>query len=95
MTPPTIKVDFASTALSAGYHVELAVGHYDPAALVPWSLRPKPTSPASVSITLSIEWFYAAAGVPTTEKTTDIIGGLTGAGVGHISFGPGSVDDVH
>ena len=33
MTPSTVKAGFVSAVLSAGYHIELAGGHYDPAAL--------------------------------------------------------------
>jgi len=43
---------------------------------------------------LPVEGFCVAAGIPSTEKTAEIIEGLTKAGIKHISFKPGSVDGI-
>ncbi|CAK5268309.1 unnamed protein product [Mycena citricolor] len=43
---------------------------------------------------LPIEGFCVAAGIPTTEKAAEIIGGLRSAGIQHIAFKPGSVDGI-
>ncbi|KAI0077780.1 fatty acid synthase [Panus rudis PR-1116 ss-1] len=43
---------------------------------------------------LPIEGFCVAAGIPSTEKAAEIIGGLKAAGIKHVSFKPGSVDGI-
>ncbi|KAG9315241.1 hypothetical protein JVU11DRAFT_4375 [Chiua virens] len=43
---------------------------------------------------LPIEGFCVAAGIPSTEKAAEIIGGLRSAGIKHVSFKPGSVDGI-
>ncbi|KZT67951.1 hypothetical protein DAEQUDRAFT_367722 [Daedalea quercina L-15889] len=43
---------------------------------------------------LPIEGFCVAAGIPSTEKAAEIIGGLKAAGIRHVSFKPGSVDGI-
>lgn len=43
---------------------------------------------------LPIEGFCVAAGIPSTEKAAEIIGGLRSAGIKHISFKPGSVEGI-
>lgn len=43
---------------------------------------------------LPIEGFCVAAGIPSTEKAAEIIGGLKAAGIRHIAFKPGSVDGI-
>ncbi|KAF7312560.1 Fatty acid synthase subunit alpha [Mycena indigotica] len=43
---------------------------------------------------LPIEGFCVAAGIPSTEKAADIIGGLRLAGIRHVAFKPGSVDGI-
>ncbi|KAF8963371.1 hypothetical protein BDZ97DRAFT_2075857 [Flammula alnicola] len=43
---------------------------------------------------LPVEGFCVAAGIPTTEKAVEIIEGLRGAGIKHVAFKPGSVDDI-
>jgi fatty acid synthase subunit alpha len=43
---------------------------------------------------LPIEGFCVAAGIPTTEKAVEIIGGLKDAGIRHISLKPGSVEGI-
>ncbi|KAJ3540249.1 hypothetical protein NM688_g6254 [Phlebia brevispora] len=41
-----------------------------------------------------IEGFCVAAGVPSTEKATEIIEGMRSTGIKHISFKPGSVEGI-
>jgi fatty acid synthase subunit alpha len=41
-----------------------------------------------------IEGFCVAAGIPTTEKAAEIIGGLKSVGIRHVAFKPGSVDGI-
>ncbi|PFH52946.1 hypothetical protein AMATHDRAFT_138867 [Amanita thiersii Skay4041] len=43
---------------------------------------------------LPVEGFCVAAGIPTTEKATEIINSLQAAGIKHIAFKPGSVDGI-
>ncbi|OCF76033.1 fatty acid synthase subunit beta [Kwoniella mangroviensis CBS 8886] len=43
---------------------------------------------------LPIEGFCVAAGIPSSEKATEIITALKAAGIKHISFKPGSVEGV-
>ncbi|KNE99823.1 hypothetical protein PSTG_06912 [Puccinia striiformis f. sp. tritici PST-78] len=43
---------------------------------------------------LPMEGFVVAAGIPSTEKAHEIIDGLRGAGIKHVSFKPGSVDGI-
>ncbi|KAF8843701.1 hypothetical protein BDN67DRAFT_963867 [Paxillus ammoniavirescens] len=43
---------------------------------------------------LPVEGFCVAAGIPSTEKAAEIIGGLRSAGIKHISFKPGSVEGI-
>jgi fatty acid synthase subunit alpha len=43
---------------------------------------------------LPIEGFCVAAGIPSTEKATEIIDALREAGIKHIAFKPGSVDGI-
>ena len=43
---------------------------------------------------LPIEGFCVAAGIPTTEKAVEIIGGLRSAGIKHVAFKPGSIDGI-
>ncbi|KII85134.1 hypothetical protein PLICRDRAFT_45274 [Plicaturopsis crispa FD-325 SS-3] len=43
---------------------------------------------------LPIEGFCVAAGIPSTEKAVEIIGGLRDAGIKHVAFKPGSVDGI-
>ncbi|KZS94178.1 fatty acid synthase [Sistotremastrum niveocremeum HHB9708] len=43
---------------------------------------------------LPIEGFCVAAGIPSTEKATEILDGLRNAGIKHVSFKPGSVDGI-
>ncbi|TFK49453.1 hypothetical protein OE88DRAFT_1737066 [Heliocybe sulcata] len=43
---------------------------------------------------LPVKGFCVAAGIPSTEKAAEIIGGLKEAGIKHISFKPGSVDVI-
>ncbi|KAI9439787.1 fatty acid synthase [Lactarius indigo] len=43
---------------------------------------------------LPIEGFCVAAGIPTTEKAAEIIGGLKSVGIRHVAFKPGSVDGI-
>ncbi|KAG8213088.1 hypothetical protein J3R82DRAFT_11484 [Butyriboletus roseoflavus] len=43
---------------------------------------------------LPIEGFCVAAGIPSTEKAAEIIGGLRSAGIKHVSFKPGSVEGI-
>lgn len=43
---------------------------------------------------LPIEGFCVAAGIPSSEKGTEIIEGLKAAGIKHVSFKPGSVDGI-
>ncbi|KAF7792928.1 hypothetical protein EIP86_004031 [Pleurotus ostreatoroseus] len=43
---------------------------------------------------LPIEGFCVAAGVPSTEKASEIIEGMRSAGIKHISFKPGSVEGI-
>ncbi|KAL4066936.1 hypothetical protein J3A83DRAFT_4165578 [Scleroderma citrinum] len=43
---------------------------------------------------LPVEGFCVAAGIPSTEKAAEIIGGLRNAGIKHVSFKPGSVDGI-
>lgn len=43
---------------------------------------------------LPVEGLCVAAGIPTTEKAAEIIGGLRAAGIKHVSFKPGSVDGI-
>lgn len=43
---------------------------------------------------IPVEGFCVAAGVPSTEKAADIIEGLQGAGVRHVSFKPGSIEGI-
>jgi enoyl reductase-like protein len=42
-----------------------------------------------------IEGFCVAAGIPTTEKAAEIIGGLKYVGIRHVAFKPSSVDGIH
>ena len=43
---------------------------------------------------LPIEGFCVAAGIPSSEKATEIITALQAAGIKHISFKPGSVEGI-
>lgn len=43
---------------------------------------------------LPIEGFCVAAGIPSSEKATEIISGLRSAGIKHIAFKPGSVEGI-
>jgi enoyl reductase-like protein len=43
---------------------------------------------------LPIEGFCVAAGIPTSEKATEIISNLKSAGIKHIAFKPGSVEGI-
>ncbi|KIJ66907.1 hypothetical protein HYDPIDRAFT_174219 [Hydnomerulius pinastri MD-312] len=43
---------------------------------------------------LPVEGFCVAAGIPSTEKAAEIIGGLRDAGIKHVSFKPGSVEGI-
>ncbi len=43
---------------------------------------------------LPIEGFCVAAGIPSSEKATEIINALRSAGIKHISFKPGSVEGI-
>ncbi|KAH8100945.1 fatty acid synthase [Cristinia sonorae] len=43
---------------------------------------------------LPIEGFCVAAGIPSSEKGTEIIDSLRAAGIKHVSFKPGSVDGI-
>jgi enoyl reductase-like protein len=43
---------------------------------------------------LPIEDFCVAAGIPRTEKAVEIIEGLTGVGIKHVAFKPGSVEGI-
>jgi Fatty acid synthase subunit beta/Fas1-like, helical len=43
---------------------------------------------------LPIESFCIAAGIPSMEKATEIIGALHNAGIKHVAFKPGSVDGI-
>lgn len=43
---------------------------------------------------LPVEGFCVAAGIPSTEKAAEIIGGLKAAGIKHVSFKPGSIDGI-
>jgi fatty acid synthase subunit alpha len=43
---------------------------------------------------LPIEGFCVAAGIPSTEKAAEIIGGLRSGGIKHVSFKPGSVEGI-
>jgi fatty acid synthase subunit alpha len=43
---------------------------------------------------LPVEGFCVAAGIPSTEKAMEIIGGLREAGIKHVSFKPGSVEGI-
>ena len=43
---------------------------------------------------LPIEGFCVAAGIPSTEKVAEIVGALHDAGIKHVAFKPGSVDDI-
>jgi len=43
---------------------------------------------------ITIEGFCVAAGVPSSEKATEIIEGLRSAGIRHVSFKPGSVAGI-
>lgn len=43
---------------------------------------------------LPIEGFCVAAGIPSTEKATEIISALQASGIKHIAFKPGSVDGI-
>ena len=43
---------------------------------------------------LPIEGFCVAAGIPTTEKGTEIISSLREVGIKHVSFKPGSIDGI-
>lgn len=43
---------------------------------------------------LPIEGFCVAAGIPSSEKATEIISALKAAGIKHISFKPGSVEGI-
>ncbi|TXT15634.1 hypothetical protein VHUM_00137 [Vanrija humicola] len=43
---------------------------------------------------LPIEGFCVAAGIPSSEKATEIINGLKDAGIKHIAFKPGSVEGI-
>lgn len=43
---------------------------------------------------LPVEGLCVAAGIPSTEKSVEIIGGLRSAGIKHVSFKPGSVDGI-
>ncbi|KAJ6477506.1 fatty acid synthase, partial [Mycena sanguinolenta] len=43
---------------------------------------------------LPIEGFCVAAGIPSTERTAEIIEGLKSAGIRHVAFKPGSVEGI-
>ena len=43
---------------------------------------------------LPIEGFCIAAGIPSIEKATEILGGLQQSGIKHVSFKPGSIDGI-
>ncbi|KAK7027725.1 hypothetical protein R3P38DRAFT_3520793 [Favolaschia claudopus] len=43
---------------------------------------------------LPVEGFCVAAGIPSTEKAAEIIEGLKSAGIRHVAFKPGSVEDI-
>jgi fatty acid synthase subunit beta len=43
---------------------------------------------------LPIEGFCVAAGIPSSEKASEIISGLKSAGIKHVSFKPGSVEGI-
>ncbi|KAF7311009.1 Fatty acid synthase [Mycena chlorophos] len=43
---------------------------------------------------LPIEGFCVAAGIPSTEKVAEIIGGLRAVGIRHVAFKPGSVNGI-
>lgn len=43
---------------------------------------------------LPIEGFCVAAGIPTSEKATEIIGNLRAVGIKHVAFKPGSVEGI-
>lgn len=43
---------------------------------------------------LPIEGFCVAAGIPSTEKATEILNGLRASGLKHASFKPGSLDGI-
>jgi fatty acid synthase subunit beta len=43
---------------------------------------------------LPIEGFCVATGIPSTEKTVEIIDGLRQAGIKHVVFEPGSVEGI-
>ncbi|KAL7423454.1 hypothetical protein Q5752_001034 [Cryptotrichosporon argae] len=43
---------------------------------------------------LPIEGFCVAAGIPSSEKATEIISALKAAGIKHVSFKPGSVEGI-
>jgi len=43
---------------------------------------------------LPIEGFSVAAGIPSTEKATEIIKGLTQVGIRHVAFKPGLLEGI-
>ncbi|KAF7326260.1 Fatty acid synthase [Mycena kentingensis (nom. inval.)] len=106
MTPSTVKASFVSAVLDAGFHIELAGGgHYNPAALRSKVAEIQTKIPAGSGFQLPlwqemrkeglpIEGFCVAAGIPSTEKAAEIIGGLRDAGIRHVSFKPGSVEGI-